>query len=100
MPDRGQVLGRIQRLEDSFISNLKNREYADDEVWRGEENGARFDVTRDSIIDAVLITIRGRSLKGKQRLLEDFIAVLGEPTLPGDGLPKQILWKFSLCANF
>ena len=95
MPDREQILGRIQNLEDSFVSNLRNREYADDEVWLGEEHGARFEVTKDSVIDAVLVTIRGRSLKGRRRLLEDFTSVLGEPTLPGNGLPRQHLFVWS-----
>ena len=95
MPDREQILNRIKNLQDSSVSTWKDREYAEDEVWRGEEYGARFEVTIDESIDSIWLSIQGKSLIGKRRLLEEFKAVLGEPTLPGNGLPKQHLFAWS-----
>lgn len=79
---------------------IKDRELDEDEVWKGEEYGARFELSRMEGDRFYFLTIRGRSLKGRHRLLADFIGALGEPTLPGDGLPKQKLFTWSTDSAF
>ena len=95
MHGKEQIIQRIAELEDSFAHVVKDKNLDPEEVWNGEEYGVRFELNRMEGEAYIFLTIQGRSLKGKRQLLADFMAVLGEPTLPGDGLPKQHLFTWS-----
>jgi len=95
MPGKEQIIQRIAELEDSFAHVVKDKNLDPEEVWNGEEYGVRFELNRMEGEAYIFLTIQGRSLKGKQKLLADFVEALGEPIFPGDGLPKQHLFTWS-----
>lgn len=76
------------------------------EVWAGTGYGARFELIKpegqvfgeERDMSSILLSLRGWG-KGKERLKNDFISVLGEPkvTVPAKRFrnPLMLLWNIS-----
>lgn len=93
MPDREQIISRLKRLPAIPVG----QEAEDNEIWEGDELGAHFKVTKETILlpkapnipDS--LTMYGLSLSGHKtgvgKIISDFVNVLGDPMFPPEYLP-------------
>ena len=83
MVEREEIRDRVRKL---VPKDIRNQAPNDEEIWEGEENGARFMLTRDIMPpNPAMKTIYSLSvsgdLDGQVGIVEDFIAEWGKPVV-------------------
>lgn len=85
MPDREQIITRLRQLPSIPAGTIA----LDHQIWEQDEAGAHFKVTREHHQDlqtGLRLTFYSLSvsglMSGKEQVISDFLAVLGQPLLP------------------
>lgn len=81
MVERKEIVDRSKKLVSKSLRNLNP---SDEEVWEGEENGAKFMLTRDIMppnpaMEKIYSLSLSGDLDGQVKIAGDFIDVFGKP---------------------
>ena len=82
MPERKQIIDEFKRIK---IKPMNAMEAKDPEIWEGDDSGAHFMVTKESMyktfgINMIVYALSVSGLyTGKEKVIGDFTRILGEP---------------------
>ena len=94
MPEKETILSNISELPTVPLDKFN---LEDGEIWEGNDLGAHFKVTRTHYpiplnLDAYVLSVSGLMI-GKEKVIDDFIAALGRPTIPPyDPLRNEVIF--------
>lgn len=107
MPEREQI---IQELKKIRIKPMNLTEAKDPEIWEGDDSGAHFMLTKESLYKTFGVNLIVYALSvsglytGKEKVISDFLRTFGEPVQKDINLldpdPSFILWDASTVDRF